>query len=242
MTEKAIINQLCICNISLGFIFRPQDTYKIIFEQNNNTNDDKPKDQNNNDNNKKNANPNLNLYFNLLLTIISISNNNYIILLYKCVILGLCSMLKENYCKQKLSENQNMRIFLLQSFVRIVEKHKKEQVDQLNKLMKRETDCNFIEEDKEEEDEEDEDDDIEEVKDLAQEILDANENIKNADEYKFFSEVIKDIKNNDQDTFKLLNNNWRGKLDELLFVRNVNITYKGKQYFVPRKTVRIVKK
>ena len=242
MTEKAIINQLCICNISLGFIFRPQDTYKIIFEQNNNTNDDKQKDQNNNDNNKKNANPNLNLYFNLLLTIISISNNNYIILLYKCVILGLCSMLKENYCKQKLSENQNMRIFLLQSFVRIVEKHKKEQVDQLNKLMKRETDCNFIEEDKEEEDEEDEDDDIEEVKDLAQEILDANENIKNADEYKFFSEVIKDIKNNDQDTFKLLNNNWRGKLDELLFVRNVNITYKGKQYFVPRKTVRIVKK
>jgi hypothetical protein len=108
--------------------------------------------------------------------------------------------------------------------------------------MKRETDCNFIEEEKEEEDEEDEDDDIEEVKDVAKEILDTNENIKNADEYKFFSEVIKDIKNNDKDTFKLLNNNWRGKLDELLFVRNVNISYKGKQYNVPRKTVKIVKK
>ena len=163
-------------------------------------------------------------------------------MLYKCTILGLCSMLKENYCKQKLNENQNMRLFLLQSFVKLVEKHKKEQVDQLNKLMKRETDCNFIEEEKEEEDEEDEDDDIEEVKDVAKEILDTNENIKNADEYKFFSEVIKDIKNNDKDTFKLLNNNWRGKLDELLFVRNVNISYKGKQYNVPRKTVKIVKK
>ena len=242
MTEKSIINQLCLCNISLGFIFRPQDTYKIIFEQNNNSNDDKSKDENNNDNNKKNSHPTLNLYFNLLLTIISIPNNNCIILLYKCIILGLCSMLKENYCKQKINENQNMRLFLLQSFVKLVEKHKKEQVDQLNKLMKRETDCNFIEEEKEEEDEEDEDDDIEEVKNLAQEILDANENIKNADEYRFFSEVIKDIKNNDIEAFKLLNNNFRGKLEELLFVRNVNISYKGKQYNVPRKTVRIVKK
>jgi len=242
MTEKSIINQLCLCNISLGFIFRPQDAYKIIFEQNNNNNDDKSKDQNNNDSNKKNSNPTLNIYFNLLLTIISISSSNYIILLYKCTILGLCSILKENYCKQKLNENQNMRLFLLQSFVKLVEKHKKEQVDQLNKLMKRETDCNFIEEEKEEEDEEDEDDDIEEVKDLAQEILNANENIKNADEYKFFSEIIKDIKNNDKEAFNLLNNNWRGKLDELLFVRNVSISYKGKQYNVPRKTVRIVKK
>ena len=110
--------------------------------------------------------------------------------------------------------------------------------------MKKETNCNFIDDqdNEEEEDEEDEDDDLEEIRDSTKDILFENENIKNADEYKFFAEIINDIKNNDNKTFELLNGAYKGRIDELLLIRNININYKGKQFNVPRKTVKIVRK
>ena len=242
VTQKSIINQLCLCNISYGFIFRPVDAFKIILESDNN----KTQEKNNSENNNKGKlnNPTTNLFFNLIVSVLSVSNNDYIILLNKCIILGLCSLFKEDYCKQKLNIEKDLRIFLLQIFLKLIDKHKKQQIDQLNKLMKKETNCNFIDDqdNEEEEDEEDEDDDLEEIRDSTKDILFENENIKNADEYKFFAEIINDIKNNDNKTFELLNGAYKGRIDELLLIRNININYKGKQFTVPRKTVKIVRK
>ena len=253
ITEKLIIDQLIISNISFGLIFRPVDTFKIIFEkknENNNNNNNvinnkKEENTNNNskDNNKENINPYLTLYFNLILTNIKISNNDYIILLNKCVILGLCSIFKEKYCLEQL--NNNLKVFLLQIFVKLVQKHKNEQVDQVNRLMKKETNCNFINENENEEEEEDEDDDedeeIEEIKDIIHDILHPNEEIKKADEYQYFCNIMNDLKNNDKDIYNILNDNFKGELERLLLVRNINITYQGKQLIVPRKTVKIIK-
>ena len=243
-SEKAIINQLCLCNIAMGFIFRPIESYKIIFEQNNNCNtNSQENDQNENNTNKiQNNNPSLNLFINLLFTSICINNSNYIILINKCIILGLCSLYKEDYCRKKLNLNQDIYLLLLQTFIKLVDKHKKEQVDHLNKLMKKEINCNFIEEQENEEEEDEEDEDMEEVKETINNILNENENIKNANEYKFFSETINNIKNNDNKIFEIISQGFKGIIDELLLLRSININYKGKQFEVPRKTVKIIRK
>ena len=244
ISEKAVINQLCLCNVSIGFIFRPVESYKIIFEQNNNfkTNLEEKSKNESNTNQIKNNNPSLNLFINLLFTSICISNSCYIILLNKCIILGLCSLYKEDYCRQKLNLNQDIYLLLLQTFVKLVDKHKKEQVDQVNKLMKKEINCNFIEEQDNEEEEDEDDEDMEEIKDIINNILNENENIKNANEYKFFSETINNIKNNDNKILEIINQGFKGKIDELLLLRSININYKGKQFEVPRKTVKIIRK
>ena len=244
ISEKAVINQLCLCNIAIGFIFRPVESYKIIFEQNNNCNTDS-QEKNKNENNailSQNNNPSLNLFINLLFTSICINNSCYIILLNKCIILGLCSLYKEDYCRQKLNLNPDIYCLLLQTFIKLVDKHKKEQIDHLNKLMKKEINCNFIEEQENEEEEDEEDEDMEEIKDSINNILNENENIKNANEYKFFSETINSIKNNDNKIFEIINQGFKGIIDELLLLRTININYKGKQFEVPRKTVKIIRK
>ena len=244
ISEKAVINQLCLCNIAIGFIFRPVESYNIIFGQNNNCkSNSQEKSQNESNNNQiQNNNPSLNLFINLLFTSICINNSCYIILLNKCIILGICSLYKEDYCRQKLNVNPDIYLLLLQTFVKLVDKHKKEQIDHLNKLMKKEINCNFIEEQDNEEEEDEEDEDMEEIKEIINNILNENENIKNANEYKFFSETINSIKNNDNKMFEIINQGFKGKIDELLLLRSININYKGKQFEVPRKTVKIIRK
>jgi hypothetical protein len=247
ISDKTTIVQLILSIISLGFIFRPIDTFKIIFEHKEPPAPQGPQgkdgtDPNKASNNKENSYEAKYYHFNMI--DIGISNNDYIILLNKCVILGLCSIFKEKYCVEKLSEDNNKKLLLLQIFVKLIEKHRKEQVEQLNKLMKKETNCNFIEdnEDDEEEDDEDEDEEMEEIRDIVHDILNENENIKNADEYKYFYNIMNDMKTNDNNSYKLLSDNLKGKLEELLLLRNISINYKGKQFTVPRKTLKIMKK
>ena len=253
ITDKVVINQLILTNISFGFIFRPADTFKIIFENNEienvqnkekkDENKDKDKDKDKNkDKDKENKCPYLTLFINIILHDIGTANTDYIILLNKCIILGLCSMFKEKYCLEKLNKDINIKILMLQIFAKLIEKHKKQQLEQLNKIMKKETNCNFIEEKENEDDEDDDDDeDLEDIKETIQDILCENKNIKNADEYKYFCDIINEIKNNENDIYKVLNDSSNGELEELLLIRNININYKGKEFTVPRKTVKIIK-
>ena len=253
ITDKVVINQLILTNISFGFIFRPADTFKIIFENNEienvqnkekkDENKDKDKDKDKNkDKDKENKCPYLTLFINIILHDIGTANTDYIILLNKCIILGLCSMFKEKYCLEKLNKDINIKILMLQIFAKLIEKHKKQQVEQLNKIMKKETNCNFIEEQENEDDEDDDDDeDLEDIKETIQDILCENKNIKNADEYKYFCDIINEIKNNENNIYKVLNDSSNGELEELLLIRNININYKGKEFTVPRKTVKIIK-
>ena len=254
-TEKIIINQLILSNVSFGFIFQPSYTYKIIFEKNNDTpqnaknaqKEQNPQNAQNPENKDKkgkdNINPYLTLYINLILHDIGAANTDYIILLNKCIILGLCSMFKEKYCVEKLNEDINIKILILQIFAKLIEKHKKQQVEQLNKIMKKETNCNFIEEQENEDDDDDEEDDedLEDIKETIQDILSENKNIKNADEYKYFYDIMSEIKNKESNIYKVINDSFNGELEELLLIRNININYKGKDFTVPRKTVKILK-
>ena len=245
-TDKFIITQLILCNVFFSFIFRPTDTFKIIFEKQIKDEELKikvePKKDNNNKNKEKENNLFLSIFFNIIITNIGIVSSEYIILINKCVILGLCSIFKEKYCSDKLDAEKNVKILLYQIFAKLMEKHKKQQVYQLNKIMKRETCCNFIEEQESEDDDDitDEDEDIEDIKENIEDILNQNENIKNADEYKYFNEIINDLKNKEKPLFEEIQKNF--KLEDILPLRNININYKGKEYIIPRKTVKILKK
>ena len=229
-SNKKIINQIALANVSLGFIFNPEIVLEILINkiENNMTNFDK--------------------FCQFLLTLTNISDKDYFILLNKIIILGICSILNNNKCNEYLSQNLKKKSYLVQIFITLVNQHKIEQTNQINKIMKKETDCNFIEDDSEEEDEEyEDDDDISELKENIENILYENENIKNSDEYKFFSDILKRLKSNESEIINNITNNGQNlnainTINDLMVVRNINIKYKGKNFKVPRKTVRIIKK
>ena len=248
ISHKILINQIILTNISFGFIFKPVETYKIIFEKNEDSQkNEQTKVEDNKDNNKKGKNgkdynPNLHLFINLILSQIGMATNDYIVLLNKCLILGLCSIFKEKYCLEKLNTDNDIKTLMIQILTKLIEKHRKQQVDQLNKIMKRETNCNFIEESEYEEEEDEESEELEDFKETIKEIFSENENIKNADEYSYFGGIINELKKTDNKTYEALNTSFGGKLEELMQIRNIKINYKGKDYKVPRKTVQISKK
>ena len=248
ISHKILINQIILTNISFGFIFKPVETYKIIFEKNEDSQKiEQTKVEDNKDNNKKGKNgkdynPNLHLFINLILSQIGMATNDYIVLLNKCLILGLCSIFKEKYCLEKLNTDNDIKTLMIQILTKLIEKHRKQQVDQLNKIMKRETNCNFIEESEYEEEEDEDSEELEDFKETIKEIFSENENIKNADEYSYFGGIINELKKTDNKTYEALNTSFGGKLEELMQIRNIKINYKGKDYKVPRKTVQISKK
>ena len=243
-TEKIVKNQIVLANISFGFIFRPIDTYKFFFTKINipDKNEEKKVDENKKEN-KDNYNPYFGIFINLILTDLGVATTDYIILLNKCIILGLCSLFKEKSCLEQLNYDMNVKVLLIQILAKLIEKHKNQQKDQINKIMKKETNCNFIGESEfEEEEDEEEDEELEDIKDTIQEILNENEIIKNADEFKYFNEIINELKISDNKTYQILNESFKGKLEDILKLRNVNINYKGKEFRIPRKTVKILKK
>lgn len=83
--------------------------------------------------------------------------------------------------------------------------HKKQKTYLLNKMTKKETDCNFVQENEEEEEEEEsEEDEYDENEDFdldVEKVLKRNDNINNSDEFKFFHDVINNIKANDKDIY-----------------------------------------
>ena len=113
--------------------------------------------------------------------------------------------------------------------------------------MKKELNCNFIEDDKEDEEEEEEDNEEgdDELNSFIEQAINVNDNIKCSDEYEFFSKVMKNIKENDKltyDYFAIKSKNGTSAVEELSKLRNIKIKYKEKEYSVPRKTVQIIKK
>ena len=115
--------------------------------------------------------------------------------------------------------------------------------------MKKETNCNFVNENGNEEDEEEEEEDFsedeEEFESDIEKALKGNDNINNSDEFKFFSDVIKNIKEKEKDIYEYIIKriDRGGKIIEDLFhVRNIKIKYHNKEFTVPRKTVKIIRR
>ena len=248
ISEKTTINQLCLCNISFGMIYRTKETYQLIFEE---TGKIMPQDETNDEDINptiKNKLPeikskNLGLYVTLLISGMGLTQSDYNITINKIVILGVCSIFKDNYCINKINQDNNIRFLFLQILVQLITKHRKEQLYKAKNLMKKETDINFTDFESDEEDdleESEEYDDEINPKNEVRDILEEHELIKNFDEYKVFSEIISEIKNNEEAVYKELKSYSKENLDDLLLFRNINVNYNGQDINVPRKRVKMI--
>ena len=227
------INQLVIANISLGFIFKPDLTFKIlqtkikISEQSETTR--------------------FLQFFNLIYYILDLKYPEYNPLLGKCIILGICGILTDKTCSDFLNNNKQNKLYLLNIFIHFILKHKREKCTIINKLMKKELKCNFVEDENEEEEEEEEDEDIDfDFNEDVEKILSGDNNINNSDEFKYYTQVMKYIRENDREIYnRLINDYLSGNsnfIEELFKIRNIKIKYNNQEFTVPRKTVRIIKK
>ena len=236
------INQLSLANVSLGFIFKPEQTYQIL--------------QKTIVIMKEEAKQKEILLFAKYIGYIKenlemSSSRYYCSALGKCIILGICGILSNKTCMDDLKQKMNLKLFLLTMFINLMIYHKRVKTYMLNKITKKETNCNFVqenEEEDEEEDEEEEDDDFNDIEEFnadIEKVLKGNDNINNSDEFKFFCDVMNNIKKNDEQIYLyIISNINKGEaiINELSLTRNVVIKYKNKQLNIPRKTVRIIRK
>jgi hypothetical protein len=233
--DRNNINQISLANVSLGFIFKPSLTFKILKNEI-----------------KISENKTIsyfNKYCNLLMEISKITYPDYNPLLGKCIILGICGILTDQNCYEYLNTNKKLKLYLLRVFLQIILFHKREKTRILNILMKKELNCNFVEDnnDEDEEEEEEEDDDVDlEFNEKVENILNGNDNIKNSDEFKYFTQVMKFTKEKDTDLYNSIlqeiNEETTNIMENLFKVRNIKIKYNDKEFTVPRKTVKIVKR
>ena len=234
------INQLALANVSLGFIFKPEQTYNILQKTFTVEKDGEKKEI---------------MHFAKYLSFIKesldiIASAYYNVTLGKCIILGICGIFSNKNCMESLKQKPTLKIFLLNIFLNMMIYHKRQKTYLLNKMTKKETDCNFVQENEEEEEEEEEseEDDYDDNEDFeydVEKVLKKNDNIKNSDEFKFFHDVINNIKATDENIYLyIINNVDKGEkiIEDLSLTRNVMINYKNKNLSIPRKTVRIVRK
>ena len=165
----------------------------------------------------------------------------------KTIILGICGILTDKTCLDYLNVKKDNTLYLLKIFVNLMIVHKREKNKILNKLMKKELKCNFVEEDNDEEEEEEEEEEQNiDFNEKVENVLSVNDNINNCDEFKYYTQVMKYIRDNDHDMYNyLLKETSTGKtnlMEELFKVRNIRITYNNKDFTVPRKTVKIIKR
>ena len=233
------INQLALANVSLGFIFKPEQTYNILQKTFTVEKDGEKKEI---------------MHFAKYLSFIKesldiIASAYYNVTLGKCIILGICGIFSNKHCVESLKQKPTLKIFLLNIFLNMMIYHKRQKTYLLNKMTKKETDCNFVQENEEEEEEEEsEEDDYDDNEDFeydVEKVLKKNDNIKNSDEFKFFHDVINNIKATDENIYLyIIKNVDKGEkiIEDLSLTRNVMINYKNKNLSIPRKTVRIVRK
>ena len=170
---------------------------------------------------------------------------DYNVLLGKCIILGLCGILTDTTCLDYLKSHKENKIYLLNIFIKFVINHKNEKTHILSRLMKKELNCNFVEDENIEEEEEEEEEEVDiEFNDKVENILENNDNIKNCDEFKYFTQIMKFTSEKDSDIYNFVIEGYKKSniLEELFKVRNIKIKYNDKEFMVPRKTVKIIRK
>ena len=229
-------NQLILGTISLGFIFQPEKALTIL---------------NKNIVTRENIQiSKFKIFINYIYYSIKITYPHYNPILGKCVILGICQILHDNSCMTFLNNNKEIKDLLINTFVHFLINHKKEKSYILNEIMKKDLKCGFVGEDGEEEDEEEEeeeDDDFDfEFNDKVELALKGNNIIKNSDEFKCFAQAIAFFKEKDSEIYnyikdKIFNNNM-SFFENLLKSRNIKIIYDNKEFTVPRRTVKIIRK
>jgi len=242
LNEKSLLEktqQVLIANISLIFIKYPDNAFKIlkdnlgeIYSNNNITYD---------------MNNLREIIINLYSSLFSLKIPYYS-LLSKCDILCLCSIIRNQSFFNIICNDKNNKIQLLKLLINLTIRHKEESLKIQSKLTNSEIKCGFVHcDDNEESEKEDpyDSDDSDSVFDNS--FYEAIKNslkdniIIDIDEFKIFSETLYQIKNNDEKLFNELfrEKDDKEKIKDLFFVRNVKIEYKGHNFEVPRKTLKI---
>jgi hypothetical protein len=233
--DKNNINQLSLANIALGFIYKPDLTFNIL---------KKEIKIEHNEHNKTILY--FDKFYHLIYFIMELQYPDYNPLLGKCIILGICGILTDKTCLDYLKSHKENKINLLNIFIKFVFNHKNEKTRILSRLMKKELKCNFVEdEDIEEDEEEEEEEEMDsEFGDKVENILANNDNINNCDEFKYFTQVMKFTSEKDTDIYNYVIDGYKKSniLEELFKVRNIKIKYNNKEFMVPRKTVKIIRK
>ena len=228
------INQLSLANVSMGLIFKPEQTFVLLNKKITISLNGEQKEI-----------TRIEKYVNMIHEIMRISQPPYYYPnLGKCIILGICSIFSNKTIQEFLDNSKEFKFFLLITFIKFALFHKQQKCIILENLMKKEIKCNFVEEEENEEEEEEESDDDEFNSNIDQ-ALSCSNNFKLSDEFEFFSKVMKNIKENDKTTYDFLSVKSKNAIivaEELSRMRNINIKYNEKEYTVPRKTVRIIRK
>ena len=234
-TFSESINQLSLANISLGFIFKPEQTFQILSTKIKVSINGEEKEV-----------LRIEKYVKMINDILKIAPSYYYPSLGKCIVLGICSIFSNNkICQEFLNKVMDFKIFLLISFIKLVLFHKSQKCFILENLMKKELKCNFVEEEENEDEEEEESEDDDEFGSYIDQALNCNDNIKSSDEFAFFSKVMKNIKENDTISYTYISEKTKNgikAIEELSKMRNIKIKYNEKEYTVPRKTVKIIRK
>ena len=171
-------------------------------------------------------------------------------ILGKCDILCLCSFFRNTMIFNAIFNDMDKKLELLKLLINFVAKHKEESVKTHSKWTKSDLDCAFVDSDEEKSDNEydyeDEDSEFDYDNSFNENVKKCFKNhciINNYDEFKIFSETFYQIKSNNEALFNKLIENFSKKekkiLNDLLFVRNVKVEYKGKELDVPRRTLKI---
>ena len=220
--EIIFSNLVCIGTIYVSFIYFPDLTFDIFL------------------------NKDLILkILDLITEVLSIKKDAYSISLVKCIILGICSILTNQHCIEEL-EKKNRLFSLINDLFLVIIKQKKSEINENKNLMKKELNCNFVEE----EENSDFDDfidynELEEEREIVDETINNNENIKNSDVYQYFTNILTFLKNNNPNIidnfYNSLNINDKNNLENLMHTRQVKIKYKNEEYSVPRRTLHIIR-
>ena len=229
--EKNIkITQLTLANISLGFINDPDTTFKIL-----------------NTKNDLQQYSKFDIYINYLIIMNSIFYPNYNFILGKCILLGICGIFTSKTCLYFLNNNKEKKILLIRNSFVLFNNYIIQKRNFIQNLVKKDIQCSFVDSPIYEEDEEImEDDETLDFNEKVEIIFKENENILNCDEIKLFIETMKNIKLNDIETYNKVISQYLkindNQLERLYKFKNIKIIYNNKEYFIPRKIVKIKNK
>ena len=178
-------------------------------------------------------------------------------LLRKVLILGFCSIIKNENLRNILNKNKNDKIKFVIIFANFILKHKEAEIQKRNKIIKNELNYSEMKvnengkynfnntSNSDNEDEEEEEEEIVENKlniDINY-ILEQNENIKNSDEYKFFKESLDYLKQTDIECINMINkeleNDKLKQLENIYHTKKIKVNYQGKEFEIPRKILNI---
>lgn len=223
--DPEMVISLSLAVIGSSLIFYPEITYKILEES------DK-----------------LTFFLEKVSTCFSL--RRFYVDLFKCVILGFCSLLRNDNTFNSLVKNEKI-VTVLAIFLRLLWRQKEEETRSIKKLMENETNCNFIGEGSDDEDDfeesqktkkyfKGEDDDYQENKDI---ITKCGIGFENVDEFNEFVVCLKNIETKNpkitEAFFASLHPNEQLVLKELTHIRKIQVQYNNQTLNIPRRTVKI---